>query len=365
MRATKRKHASGVIERLLNQPQRFTFTQLLNVLLRELRRQGVTSERAFREVISFRNSLSLAFPASEVEALGVEPASGIQHQRFRVTPAFIGLLGTSGTLPLHDTERIAARQAQDGDASQRDLLDLLSNRLIGLYYEACGKYRVEHGIEVRGHDSLLPILTSLAGARIRPVRDDVTPARRPRQECLAYFAGRLRTRPVAAGTVEQILSAHFGVPIRLEQFVGCWETIPENRRSTLGVTAPVLGLSASLGTRQWRHDLKARLHIGPLDEAQVRCFLPGGASLAALEAMVSLFAVPKVRYEVRLLLAPPCIKRLTLSTSAAPRQLGWSTFLTGTAGVASRPDITLALHLQSGVPASTNQTPGLSRPRQS
>ncbi|MEO7577286.1 MAG: type VI secretion system baseplate subunit TssG [Massilia sp.] len=349
-------------------PQRIAFAQLLNLLLRELRRSGVSYECAFREVISFRNSLSLAFPASEVEALDVEPAgqaprdSAGGHQRIRITPAFIGLLGTSGTLPLHDTERIAARQALDGDASQRDLLDLLSNRLIGMYYEAGGKYRVEHGVEVRGQDGLLPILTALAGARTGPVRSDMTSTRRPRQESLAYFAGLLRTRPVSAGTVEQVLSAYFGVPIRLEQFVGRWETIPENRRSTLGVTAPVLGLSAALGVRQWRHDLSARLHIGPLDDAQLRPFLPGGASLAALEAMVSQFAVPGVRYEARLLLSPPCIKRLTLDASAS-RQLGWSTFLTGTAGVASRPDIDLALRLPAGAPASASQTPSQSRAR--
>ena len=351
MQATKRKHESSVIGLLLTEPHRFQFTQLLNLLLRDLRRQGVSYERAFRDVLSFRNNLSLSFPASEVQALDVEMGSG-QLKRIRVTPAFIGLLGASGTLPLHDTERIVARIAQDKDASQRELVDVLSNRLIGLFYEACGKYRVEHGLDVRGQDLLLPLLTSLAGTRSRPVPQGEQAAGRVKQETAAYFAGLLRTRPVSASTVEQVLGAYLGVPIRLEQFVGCWAPIPENRRSTLGFTAPVLGVSAALGARQWRHDLSARLHIGPLDEAQAAGFLPGGSSLAALEEMASLFAVPRVRYEVRLLLAPPCIRRLTLNTKAVPCRLGWNTFLTGTAGVASRPDISTVLRLPGRMPGS-------------
>lgn len=347
MQTTKRKPESGVIEQLLAEPQRFRFSQLITILLRQLRRQGIGFERAFREVLSFRNSLSLAFPPSEVQALEMEPKPqdalaalrAGKFQRIRITPAFIGLLGVSGTLPLHDTERIAARKAHDGDLGQRDLLDVLSNRLIGLFYEAGVKYRVEQSIEVRGEDRLLPILRALAGAKVRRAPGVI------RQETTAYFAGLLRTRPVSASTVEQVLAAYFNVPVRLEQFVGCWDPIPANRRSTLGKTSPVLGVSAALGERLWRHDLRARLHIGPLDEAQLQGFLPGASALAALEEMTSLFAGPMLRYEVRLLLAPPCIQRLTLDTRAAPRRLGWNTFLTATPGVASRPDIRSALRL--------------------
>jgi type VI secretion system protein ImpH len=217
--------------------------------------------------------------------------------------------------------------------------------LIGLFYEAWGKYRVEHGLDIRDEDLLLPILTSMAGVGSKPARGRGQPAGRVRQETAAYFAGLLRTRPVSASTVEQVLAAYFGVPIRLEQFVGCWDPIPENRRSTLGTTTPVLGFGAALGVRLWRHDLSARLHIGPLDEAQAQGFLPGGSSLAALEEMACLFAVPTLRYEVRLLLAPPCIKPFTLSTRTTARQLGWSTFLTGAPGVAGRPEIKSALRL--------------------
>jgi type VI secretion system protein ImpH len=353
MQATKRAHESGVIGLLLDEPHRFTFTQLINLLLRELRRQGIPYERALRDVLRFQNSLSLAFPASEVDALEVEPdvpdplsslrAAGLT--RIRITPAFIGLLGAGGTLPLHDTERIAARKAHAGEASQRALLDVLSNRMIGLFYEAGAKYRVEHSLDVQGQDRLLPMLTAMAGVRPLPATRCRPRASQVKQETAAYFAGLLRTRPVAAGTVEQVLGAYFGLPVQLQQFAGCWAPIPVNRRSTLGVTGPALGLSAALGVRQWRYDLRARLHIGPLDAVQLPGLLPGGDTLTALADLVRLFAVPTVHYELRLLLAPSCIKRFTLSTKTAPRRLGWSTFLTATEGTATRTEIRTMLRL--------------------
>jgi type VI secretion system protein ImpH len=340
-----------VITQLLDEPHRFQFAQLLNILLRLLQRQGVAYDDAFRDVLRFRNSLSLAFPASEVQALEVEAKASLAKQdlaramhggqlaKVRITPAFIGLLGSAGTLPLHDTERLAGRLSLDGDASQHALVDVFSNRMIGLFYEAWAKYRVEHGVDVRGDDRLLPMLTALAGVRTNGAGRGHDAAIRAKDETAAYYSGLLRARPVSAGTVERVLSEYFGVPIRLEQFVGCWDPIPENRRSTLGGTVPVLGMGAALGVQLWRHDLRARLHIGPLDEAHAAGFLPGGRALATLRELVRLFAVPVLRYEVRLLLSPPCIKRMTLATRSAPRRLGWNTFLTGTTGVARRPEI--------------------------
>lgn len=358
MQATKRTHGASVIGLLLDEPYRFEFTQLLSLLLRELRRHGIPYERAMHEVLRFQNNVSLSFPASEVHSLEVEP-NGLdplaslrkgELKRIRITPAFIGLLGASGTLPLHDTERIVAHKAHDGDASQRELLDVLSNRLVGLFYEAWAKYRVEHSLDIQGQDRLLPMLAAMAGVRSTSANGRTHPACQVTQETMAYFSGLLRTRPVSASTVEQVLSAHFGLPVQLEQFVGCWALVPLSRRSTLGVTAPTLGGSAALGVRQWRHDLRARLHIGPLIEAQLAGLLPRGDALAALTEMASLFATPTVRYELRLLLAPTCIKRFTLSTRATPRRLGWSTFLTGTNGVASRPEIRFMLRLSVRAP---------------
>ena len=151
---------------------------------------------------------------------------------------------------------------------------------------------------------------------------------------------------MASNTIAQILSHHFGVPIAVEQLVGAWDPIPANRRSTLGSGAPVLGYGAVVGARLWRHDLRARLRIGPLDEDQLEAFLPGGSALAALAGMMRLFAVPTVQFEVLRLLTPACVKRMRLGTRHRKR-LGWNTFLTATPGVTQRPEIASMLDMEA------------------
>jgi type VI secretion system protein ImpH len=345
MQTTKWEHAAVMIERLLAAPYRYTFPQLLNMLVRLLRRQGIPYPQAFNQVLRFRNSVSLAFPASEIESMQVESSDTAAAPRIHITAAFIGLLGANGTLPLHDTERAAARTGAAADESWKPFIDLFSNRAIGLFYGAWGKYRVEHGLDTRARDDLLPLLTALGGLRptsFGPARPfESIPA-----EVAAFYAGLLRTRPIAASTVERVLGEYFGVPVRVEEFVGAWDPIPDRIRSTLGVTDPTLGYGAALGARTWRNDLRVRLHIGPLDEEQAKAFLPHGRGHAALREMVSLFAVPSVQYEVRLLLSKPCLKPLTLRTQGQDRRrLGWNSFLTGTEGKANRPEIRAVFQL--------------------
>jgi type VI secretion system protein ImpH len=350
MQTTKRQHAALMIERLLAAPYRYQFAQLLNILVRMLRQQGIPYHQAFGQVLRFRNSLSLAFPASEVESLQVEPddAAGTSRPgspRIVVTPAFIGLLGASGTLPLHDTERASARASLGADESWKPFIDLFSNRVVGLFYEAWGKYRVEHGLNTRAQDDLLPLLSALGGLRPSSFGPAKPYASIP-AEVAGFYAGLLRTRPIAGSTVERVLSEYFGVPVRLEEFVGAWDPLPARMRSTLGVTDPTLGFGAALGARLWRNDLRVRLHIGPVDEEMAKAFLPHGRSHAALREMVGLFSVPSVQYEVRLLLDKPCLKPLTLATRGPDRKrLGMNSFLTVMAGKASRPDIRSVLRL--------------------
>jgi type VI secretion system protein ImpH len=357
MQTTKREHAAVMIERLLAAPYRYRFAQLLNILVRMLRQQGIPYAEAFNQVLRFRNSLSLAFPASEIESMHVEPAGATGAPRIHITSAFIGLLGASGTLPLHDTERAAAKVGVGADESWKPFIDLFSNRAIGLFYEAWGKYRVEHGLDTRGQDDLLPLLTALGGLRTASF-GPAKPFESIPSEAAAFYAGLLRTRPVAASTVERVLGEYFGVPVRLEEFVRAWDPIPEKIRSTLGVTHPTLGYGAALGARAWRNDLRVRFHIGPLDEEQAQAFLPHGRSHAALKEMVSLFAVPTVQYEVRLLLDKPCLKPLTLKTRGQERRrLGWNSFLTGKEGTASRSDIRSFLRLTTSFAADQGCSP--------
>lgn len=347
MRTTQRNDTLSLIERLFSEPHRFAFPQAVRILVRWLEQRGISEKVAFEQILRFRNSTSLAFPASEIEALTVNggPANGGNLARklnykepveIAITPAFFGLLGTTGSLPLHYTEQTVAFERKVNDESVRAFVDVLSHRMVAHFYRACCKYRFDHPESSAAGARFKSILQALGGQRAGDEFDRLG----------AFHAAQLRTRPISAATISDILSGYFDVPIAVEEFVGAWDPIPPRRRSTLGVTMPKLGVSAALGTRMWRHDLRVRLNIGPLDEAAMHKFLPNGKAAVALQSLLGTLAVPSLQYEARLILSPPVVEPLALRTADrnGMKRLGWNAFLTTRPGQARKPEIRYMLH---------------------
>jgi len=364
MQAKKRLPEVTVIQGLLDEPERFQFVQAVRILLRWLAQNGVPQERALAHVLQFRNSLSLNFPASEIEALVAGPAAcvtdadlllALQEEpgtQIALTPTFMGLLGLNGTLPLYKTGDIATAERWDGDTSARAFIDLFSHRVVGMFFQAWGKYRLEHQFDVGGKDGQLPLLTALAG--VHGDASPTSPGGGLGDHVAGYYAALLRTRPVSAGTVSRVLTNHFGVPIELEPFVEAWDHIPDNKRSKLGDKVSKLGQGATLGGRLRRKDIRTRLNIGPLDKADFERFLPRSEAAVALADMVSLFGLPNLEFEVRLILKPSCIKPLTLTNKAGTAsRLGWDAFLPSQDGTVSRNTVGYLLR-PSGVAMATD-----------
>ncbi|MDL2356932.1 MAG: type VI secretion system baseplate subunit TssG, partial [Pseudomonadota bacterium] len=336
MPTEERQPAAGVIHHLFDEPVRHQFRQALRLLLMWLRSQGVAYDDAFKHVLRFQNSVSLGFPASEIAALKAEfvaepteedePATAVSKvpARIALTPAFIGLLGTNGTLPLHYSERIAAQQLHGKDESARAFLDILSNRMVGLFFEAWGKYRLESKIDTHGIDPLRAMLLQLGGFKGAD-RHQL----RGEDDVQAYFAAAFRTRPTSAFAIAGALTEYFGVPIEIEQFVGCWDYLGASQLTVLGKAAPALGHGATLGKRIWRRDRRIRLNIGPLTKAGFDRCLPNGATAAAIKQMLKHFGVANLECEVCLILKPECIRPAVLSAKKqAVNRLGWDSFLT-------------------------------------
>jgi type VI secretion system protein ImpH len=330
-----------MIQRLLDEPWRFSFAQALRLLLRWLAAQGIPHDEAYAHVLKFCNSLSLAFPAAEVAALHMTAGGGeggAQALEIAVTPAFIGLLGGAGALPLHDTQHIAdlpPGEQRDGVCA---FIDLLSARMVALYCQAGELCRLEHGLASGGEDSLLPLLLALSGAQPQPEH--------PYDHVAAYYAGLLRIRPVSAAAIAQVLTGYFDVPVACVQFAGGWETVPPARRTMLGPVRQVLGGGAMLGDRLFRPERGVRLDIGPLDANQLERFLPGGDASAALAALLRLCSVPSLTFEVRLLVAPVAIGPMVLGPSSQRRRLGWDSFMPDQYGRVGKPEIRYMLRLE-------------------
>lgn len=322
MQTKKRPAESGVMQHLLTEPYRYQFVQAVRILLCWLRSQNVSHVQAFGQVLRFKNSLSLSFPASEIEQLSLN-----ENEQLTLIPTFMRFLGVGGTLPLHHSERIAAYRLSSKDAGVSAFLDIFSHRMLTLYYQAWEKYRLESTLQTQATDVQLPLLMALAGVR-RAALPPGGEADAVTQDVAAWYAGLLRCRPVSAQAIGPVLAEYCGVPVTVQQFVGGWDYLERNRRSLLGSVNFTLARGATLGLRLWRQDMRVCLHIGPLDPAGLQRFLPRSAGAAALAKMLALFGVPDLQYEVRLILSPPCITPLLLSANPSERRrLGWTTFL--------------------------------------
>jgi type VI secretion system protein ImpH len=315
-----------LIARLLAEPERFEFVQAVRLLLLALGERGIPERVALDRHLRFPNSVALAFPPSQLEAAVRD------RDTYRLTPAFMGLLGAHGALPLHVTERLLSlpADAPEGQAA-RAFLDMFSTRMAALWYRAWRTYRVEH-LVAGPRDAYLPMLLALAGL---PARDAFAPDGVP-DTALAAFAGLLRRRPVSAAVLARVLSSHFGVAVRVEEGAGHWDRLAPREQSVLGVDAQ-LGRRALLGARSWRPDLRVRVRIGPLDRARYDRFLPGAPGARALRTLLGLFAVPTLAYDVVLVLRRTDVGAVHLGPSG--RRLGLDSYLLSAPAPGDRADL--------------------------
>ena len=361
MQTTQRRFEPSVIERLFAEPYRFQYFQAVRMLELWLVRNGMAREGAVANYLRFQNSVSLNFAPSQLEAVQAEPrelgalAADMRAlgeavrcgelKYVRITPAFMGFLGVAGALPAHYTERIAAHQLYEKDEGPRAFLDTFSSRALALFYEAWRKYRLELKYQLDGKDKFLPLLLSLAGLGHASLRqrlyDDGDGVL---DESVGFFAAAMRHRPPSAVAIGQVLSAYFGQPIKVTQFVGCWYDVPREQQSSLGGMNAMLGSTALVGARVWQRDLRMRLVVGPLARVHFDAFLPGGAAARALEKMLTMLTGLCLEYEVQLVLRADDVHGVTLEQPRSGGRLGWDSFLITAGAAQDRGDVRYELH---------------------
>ncbi len=360
----QRRRDPSVIESLLAEPQRFKFFQAVRVLeLWFARQEGVRARNAVPTHLRFLNSSSLGFPASEIADLTAYDRDGQPLEdaasrlaalaagklgRVDIEPAFFGLLGAQGALPLHYSEILSQRENARRDRGARAFFDIFSNRAAALFYAAWKKYRMPLRHETEQDHHYLPLLLALGGIGHPALRDRLHAGEgRVYDESLAHYAAAARQRPVSAAYLQRVLCDYFQVDIRVEQFVGRWYHVPPQNRTQLGMPGAVLGVSAMAGDRIWQRDLRIRLWIGPLSGAAFTDFLPGGARAQALEKLLTMFAGMTFEYEVRLVMARADVAGSTLGGDGGgpgSARLGWNSFLCTEPATADRDDASYELH---------------------
>jgi len=302
MPATQRGIDPGLIRQLIAEPYRFEFFQAMRLVARL---QPL-------ERVRLGNRLAMAFPPSEISDAALE-SDAHDKAAMRITPAFIGLLGSTGALPLHYSQRIAEHERRAVDSGPRAFLDMLSQRSQLLFYLAWARHRPEC-MNSGGEDDFLAMLAALAG--VDPQRDSpIDP------ETLACHAMQPRSRTASAPAMAAMYGEYFGVPFQLEQLAGEWQQLPPQHQAQLGVANASLEGGMLLGQRMYRCDALVRIRIGPLDKDRFNRFLPGADAALALAALLQLHVGAGMRFEVRLLLrcaemAPPQLGQVRLGVDA-------------------------------------------------
>ncbi len=352
----RRQHTSA-IERLITEPYRYELMQSLRMVELWLNRNGYTGEQALPCHVRFSNSLSMAFPPSEIEALtavapvAIDNAQALQSalqagqlHYLRLTAARMGFFGVHGAMPYHYTDSIASQIANDKFEGGRAFFDIFTNRMMHLQYQAWSKYRIHYRQDARGQDTLLSIQLALAGAlpaRGKPL-PDANPEDEAWNEVKAHYAAILRHRPTSASAIGAVMTEYFGVPVRVEQFAGNWDVLADKDRLKLGKQRHVLGQGVIIGVRRWDRKSTARLRVGPLTRAQFDSFLPGTDGYRAIKRMLSLFALPPIAFELRLVLRSADVKGAKLGGPNKAR-LGRGAFLATRPATADRDDHVYAL----------------------
>lgn len=358
MSGPQRRTPLAVIGELLREPHRFGFFQAVRVLQRWVgRAQGLSERRVLHERMRFRNSLALEFPASEVEDLRIarhavdeEGAAGVINataaradarplepgdhtpdaasiSRVEITPAFIGLLGATGTLPNHYTETLAQREVLQRDKAARAFLDIFQHRAVALFYEGWRKHRLPLQYEAEGRNRFLPLMLAVAGLGQNALRDRLRPREGGMSDhAIAFYAGVFQQRSLSGPAVQRAVAMYFDVQVRLTPFVGRWYRLPESQHALIGLGHATLGRDAVVGERVWQRDLRVRLDIGPLALDKFHRFLPGGPAAIALEQMLELMTGTSLEYEIRLHLKADEVRGARLD-SRRGSWLGWDSFL--------------------------------------
>lgn len=346
MAAQKRRANPALADELFSEPYRFSFFQAVRLLERlapdrqpvgRSRQAGGHASHPTREIVRFCTIASLVFPPSQISELKkYQPGESDQVKTHHsetddqtqagpplMRVAFMGLTGPTGVLPDAWTEFLIER-IRAKDHTLHDFLDLFNHRAISLFYRAWEKYRFPISWERNKADRFTEYLFDLIGMGTTGLRGRMSV---PDQALLRY-GGLIAQRPHSATAVAAILSDHFGVSARIEQFFGQWLKLEDRDYTRLGKSNSQLGVSTISGQRVWDQGSKFRVCCGPLSLAEFTNFLPVGTAFRPLKEITGFLAGQEFDFDLQLVLKAQEVPGCVLTTRARRKpMLGWTTWL--------------------------------------
>jgi type VI secretion system protein ImpH len=328
-------------------PYRHDFFQVLrhiDALTEALTPQNPRLGRAVRpglEAVRLGQDPELDFAPAAISSFGLTQAVQTSSPP-RLGVRFFGLFGPHGALPLHLTELARERERHHADPGMARFADVFHHRLLSLFYRAWAQAQPVVHLDRPDDDQFGKWLGALFGLGPPEFRHrDAVPDAAKR-----HHAGLLSQGVKNAEGLEMILRHHFGVPVRVEMFVGQWLRLRPQDCTRLGAAHPhtgQLGASAVAGSKVWNRQHKFRIHLGPLTRRQFEAFLPGSPAINTLRDWVRQYLGLGLAWDVRLSLTAAEVPAARLGldavdplASAQPTRLGLSAWLGG-AQVRSQP----------------------------
>ena len=341
-----RKNAS-IIERLLSNPQDYSFYQAVRLLERAVLITSQSTGRARRlqtiggfsqpasEIIQFRTKPSLSFSESDLINID-EKIFATEMKTYQMQISFLSLAGSSGVLPYHYTELILQRLKLK-DAALAHFLDIFNHRLVSLFYQTNNKYNLALESErkqlgnQRSELSTAPsqIILGMIGMGTNGLANRL----KFNDDTLLFYSGILTNKVRSTQGLKQMLADYFQLPVKIQEFIGQWQKLlPDfctrmaSKMMPLGQNA-CLAQSAMLGSRGWIAQGKIRIVLGPLTKAQFYQFAPGTKALACMNDMVRFYMGLEHDYEFVIEVNRSDLpNKIQLNKSASPI-LGWNTWL--------------------------------------
>ena len=272
------------------------------------------SRRAAQDPVRLGQEAELAFPTSTIAEFRSDKTG-----HMRLTNRTFGLFGPQGPLPLHLTEFARNRRRNERDTTFIAFADMLTHRLMGLFYRVWAAGQPAPSFDRPDHDAFERKVAALSGYNARGLQGrDQMPDMAKR-----HFAGHLASGTRTAEGLVSVLSAFFAAPVHLQQFVGSWLDLEPDDRWQLGAGA--LGRSTSIGARVWSRASKFRVVVGPLSLPEYQRLLPGQGSLERLEAIVRNCVGDALDWDVNLILRAADVPRVALGGAHAA--LGHTTWV--------------------------------------
>lgn len=309
--------------RVLKDPRGFEYFQLLHLIERivntvQIGQQGPVPD----EPVRMRPTLSLGFPACDIDTVEWEDEGEFSRGRLRVTTTFLGLYGSDSPLPTHFTESLLPESEQD--EMVRNFLDQFHHRVLALLYRCWAKYRYHITYRPDGLDPISRILRALLGIGTANTAEGLKgdPIR------LFRYAGLVSQRPRSAAGLAGLLRDFFGgIEFDIEQCVGRWLPIENDDRNRAGSRKCSLGSDFLLGERIFDRSGKYRVKVGPVGFDDYTRFLPGGAACGQLAELCRYYCEDSLQFDFQVTLKGEEVPELPVGEKGLLGRLSWTTWL--------------------------------------